>query len=229
MFQTLTRGSIPEIIRNDNNLYEGNLKEYFKIIFHQAQNVLYPYHNFRHMTHVTWQCNQACEFYDNEFQLEKLNRIEMRILLIAALFHDFNHSGMIGDDDLNIERSIRGLRKFILPEDKEYLPQIITLIKATEYPYPKTMPSESLSLCGKILRDIDLGQVFSVAWIQQVIFGLAAEWNKKPIEVLAIQEPFLRSLKFNTEWARQYFPQSEIEGKIGEARELLQLLETECK
>ena len=65
-----------------------------------------------------------------------------------------------------------------------------------------------------------------VAWIQQVIFGLAGEWNKQPLEVLRMRESFLKNLKFQTEWARQFFPQNAIDDKIAEARELLQLLET---
>ncbi len=147
----------------------------------------------------------------------------MRNLLIAILFHDFDHSGMLGEDDLNIERAVRGLQKHILPKDLPFLGEISALIReATQYPY--VVAADQLSLSGQILRDADVSQVFSVAWIQQVIIGLASEWGKTPIDVLKMQEPFLRTLKFHTQWAKEQFPQRDIEAKIAEAHELIKLL-----
>jgi hypothetical protein len=213
----LTEGGIPQMIRNKERLYEGNLINYFQVIFNCAQNLQGKYHNFRHMFHVAWLCYLACQYY-----ADTLSKRAMRNLLIAALFHDYNHTGMFGDDDLNIERAIRALRQHILPEDALFLDDIIELVRATQYPY--VVPASRLTLCGEILRDADMSQVFSVAWIQQVIFGLAAEWGKKPIDVLGMQEPFLRSLTFHTEWAKQQFPQSDINAKIDETRELFELL-----
>lgn len=217
-----THGTLPEIIRNDHNIYEGDLIEYFQIIFNHAQNLQHPYHNFRHIFHVVWLCYQACIFY-----VEMLTPREMRNLLIASLFHDFDHSGMMGNDDLNIERAIREFKKYVIQKDREYIEEIISLIQATEYPY-KT-PSEGLVLCGQIIRDADMSQALSEAWIQQVIFGLASEWNKKPIEVLEMEGAFHKNLKFHTEWALSMFSQRDIDKKVTEARELLELLRTNSK
>jgi probable HAF family extracellular repeat protein len=47
-----------------------------------------------------------------------------------------------------------------------------TLTHATQYPY--VVDGEVIDLCGKIIRDADMGQTFSVAWIQQVLIGLQA-------------------------------------------------------
>ena len=58
------RGTLPEIIRNDAGLYEGDLKVYFKAVFTNAQNLQKGYHNFRHMFHVVWLCYQAIAFYE---------------------------------------------------------------------------------------------------------------------------------------------------------------------
>lgn len=211
------QGSLPAIIRNDFDIYEGNLVEYFKVIFFNAQNLRYPYHNFRHMFHVVWLCYQACVFYRGILPSRK-----MRNLLIAALFHDFDHAGIMGNDDLNIERSVRGLRKFILREDTEYIEEIVLLIQATEFPYK--IPSEILSLSERIIRDADMSQALCEAWIQQIVFGLSAEWNKKPIEILEMQGAFHKNLQFSTEWAQQMFPQEAIDNKIAEALDLLELL-----
>lgn len=212
---TATTGGLARIIRNEDGLYEGDLVYYARIVFNHARNLRHPYHNARHMFHVLWLCYQACEFY-----AEVMTRRQMRDLLIAALFHDFDHSGMVGNDDLNIERAIRGLKKYALEEDQGfYLEDSIALMRATEFPHKPIV----LSLPAQIVRDADMSQAMSVAWIQQVVIGLATEWDMDPIDVLRMQGGFHSSLKFHTDWARQMFPQSEIDAKIQEAAELLEI------
>lgn len=214
-----TRGSLPALMRNDERLYEGNLVHYFQKLWYEARNLQRPYHNFRHMTHVAYLCHEACRFYKDTLSLR-----ERRNLMIAAMYHDYDHPGTAGNDDLNIERAIRGLKQHLLAADKAHFDDIASLIRVTEYPPPQALASSTLTLAEKVMCDTDLSQALSVAWIQQVIFGLAAEWNKTPLEVLKIQEPFLRNLKFQTEWAKKYFTQQAIDDKIAEARELLALL-----
>jgi hypothetical protein len=74
-------GGIAPIISNDHGLYEGNLVGYFHALFFDATNLDRPYHNLRHMLHVTWLCYQAAEFYQ-----DRLTPRQIRNLLIAALF-----------------------------------------------------------------------------------------------------------------------------------------------
>jgi hypothetical protein len=211
------RGSLPEIVRNDANLYLGDLAHYFRVVFLHAPNLQAPYHNFRHMSHVLTLCHQACLYYQG-----RLDRRQMRNLLIAALFHDFNHCATAGGDERNIQEALRGLEMHLLPEDRPALGDIAGLIRASEYP-PRT-PAEGLELRARILRDADLAQAFSAAWIQQVVFGLAAEWGKPPAEVLEMHARFIAALKFHTAWARQAFPPEVIGSKVAEAQELLALL-----
>jgi len=80
-------------------------------------------------------------------------------------------------------------------------------------------------MSGQILRDADLSQALSPAWIQQTVFGLAAEWGKSPLEALKAEEVFHSNLKFCTVWAKNKFPNDAIQKKAVEARELLELLE----
>lgn len=154
----------------------------------------------------------------------------MRHLLIAALFHDLDHPGHPhpGEDDpdrINIPIAIAGLRRYIMPDDRRFLPEIEALIEATHYPYK--IGSDKLDLPGRIIRDADLAQALTPAWIQQVVIGLAAEWGVHPIEVLRAQASFLAGLSFNTGWARQLFPQGLMQAKIAEVEQLLRLLHTE--
>jgi len=72
---------------------------------------------------------------------------------------------------------------------------------------------------------IYMGQSFSETWIQQVIFGLAEEWGKQPIEILRSQVAFFKNLEFYTEWGKVMFSRSEIDSKIIEVEELIALLE----
>jgi hypothetical protein len=218
-------GDIPQIIGNEENLYEGNLIGYFRVLFFKAHNLSNSYHNFRHMSHVLWLCHKACRYYR-----DRLTPRQMRVLLIAALFHDFDHPGRPhpGEEDpdgINIAIAISRLRQYVMPDDRALLPDIEELVEATHYPY-KT-PTGELGLLGKVIRDADLAQALSPVWIQQVVIGLAREWRVKPIEVLRAQPTFLAAIQFNTEWARQLFPQNVVAEKINEARELLRLLEGE--
>ncbi len=212
-----THGSTAEIVRNERGAYEGNLVHYFRVVFNKAQNLRNPYHNFRHLCHVMWLCHSACEFYG-----DTLTPRVKRALLIGALFHDFDHTGKSVHDSVNIARAIGGLVEHLLPEDRDIFFEIVDIIRATEYPY--TISSEKLDLACQIIRDADMSQSLSVAWIQQTIFGLSEEWSKTPLDVLKLQKPFHEKLRFLTEWANHEFPQEVIDRKIAEAEELVSLL-----
>jgi hypothetical protein len=215
-------GGIPAIIGNDRGLYEGDLGGYFRALFFHATNLNRPYHNFRHMLHVTWLCYQAAEFYR-----DRLTPQQIRNLLIAALFHDFDHPGhphpeANDPDGINIGLAIAGLRRHIAPEDRPFLPEIEALIEATHYPY--TVSGDKLDLSGRIIRDADLAQALSPVWIQQVVIGLARERRIDSLEILRQQPTFLSALSFNTEWARERFPPRLIAAKIAEGKQLMALL-----
>jgi hypothetical protein len=99
---------------DQERLYEGNLTFYFRTLFFKSSNIYNPYHNFRRMLHVLWLCDQACRYYQN-----RLTPRQMRNLLIAALFHDFDHPGhphpSEGDPDrINIPIAIAGLRRYVM-------------------------------------------------------------------------------------------------------------------
>ena len=225
MFVADVTGDLPEIIGNEEHLYEGDLSLYFCILFFESCNMNNPYHNFRHTLHVVWLCHKACQYYK-----EQLAPRQMRNLLIAALFHDFDHPGHShrGEEDpdrLNIDIAIASLRRHIMPIDRPCLPEIEALIEATHYPYKIT--SDALDLLGNIIRDADLAQALSPVWIQQVVIGLAEEQGVKPLDVLRAQVPFLTALQFNTGWARQLFPPEFVQAKIKEAKQLLRLLQSE--
>ena len=125
-------GSLPEIIEGGVGVYEGNLIHYFQLVFRKARNLNRPYHNGRHMLHVLYLCYQACAYYRGSCELTLR---QARNLLIAALGHDFDHPGMQGDDDLNIERAIRNFIPHLLPGDKPHTGEITSIMRVTEFPH----------------------------------------------------------------------------------------------
>jgi len=56
--ETEISGDLPQIIANDEKLYEGDLIYYFQVLFLKANNLYNPYHNFRHMSHVSGSATQ---------------------------------------------------------------------------------------------------------------------------------------------------------------------------
>ena len=229
-------GSLPYIINNSDGLYEGNLRQYYRDVFHQGTHVNNAYHHFGHNLYVVYACYEACLYYQNVWPLlasiatQSPSKREMRNLLVAAIFHDFDHTGKAIDekgkavpDSINIARAIEGLQRYILPEDQLYFDSIASLIRVTEFPYK--VSSIELPLLCQIIRDADISHSLSHTWLQQVVFGLAEEQKKTPFEILKDQGNFYRKfLKFTAQWAKEKFRQSEIDRKIAEVEAHLEIL-----
>jgi hypothetical protein len=208
--------SITEIVKNANGRYVGNLIHYYKLVMN-APNADAPYHNVRHMLHVLW------EAYDGGVHMG-LTPLELRILLIAAIMHDYNHIGQKGDDSVNIERSIRALHTNCLEEDRHLIFDIENIIRATQYPYVETDPSK-LTLSQRILRDADQSQTFSLVWVQSIVYGLSKELDITPRKMLEFQVPFLQKLSFFTPWGENKFS-PKISARIAEVKGMIELLES---
>jgi len=182
------------IVVNANARYEGkDLIHYYRHVM-RAPNAKVPYHNVRHMLHVPW------EAYDGADRMG-LDPRTFRNVMIAALMHDYNHTGVKNDDAVNIERAIRALHQLALEEDRPYMLDIQRMIEATRYPYG----DRAFELPDLILRDADQSQTFSVAWIQSVMYGLSTELEISPDKMLRDQLPYLESLKFYTLWGQNKF------------------------
>ena len=202
---------IAKIINNSEGLYEGDLRYYYKFIFY-SPNANNPYHNFRHMIHVMCSVYEAAKF-------SSLPPRKFRGLLLGGLVHDYAHSGKMGNDRQEILVALKSLKEFILDEDKYLLPEIEEWLWATEFPYS----DKPISMDAGILRDADASQAFSDAWLQQNVFGLAAEMNIPATTCLEKEIEYLENLKFYSDWGREVlFPK--VSKKIFEVKELLDLL-----
>lgn len=197
--QNNTMISLIDIIINKEKVYDGDLRYYAKKLFF-AKNVKNGYHNFRHMMHVVYQVYDGIKYMN-------VNTTAARILLIAAIFHDYGHSGDgTKSDSFNIQRAIKGAKRHIHPSDKIHLALIIDLIRATEWHGEVGHNILEDNMLIAILRDADMSQTFDNAWMQQVIFGLGTEKKLSPREMLQAQLPFLQTkVKFSSPWGKQKF------------------------
>lgn len=126
---------------------------------------------------------------------------ELRELLIAAIFHDVNHSGGKKTDDVNIKNSKKIIKLFIESEDIEVdLDSVNEIIDATQYPYE--IDGKDLNIRQGIIRDADLMQVFEYNWIHQNIAGLSSEIGLDFLDFVKPQRKFLDSAEFNTKWGK---------------------------
>lgn len=189
-----------QIFNNDEKLYAGkDLWHYAKKLFF-AKNTKLGYHNFRHMMHVMYQVYDAIKYM-------KINPIAARYLLIAAMFHDYGHSGnQNASDSFNINKAVNAIKIHIDDLDRKHLKEIIRLIHATEWHGEAGHNLFERDMFIDILRDADTSQSFDTSWIQQVIFGLGTELGKSPREMLQAQLPFLeKRIKFYSLWGKAKF------------------------
>lgn len=170
-------------------------------IFYQAKTYILEnnlvendYHNNEHMINVFNNAMMLFENYKDEFEpYDKL------ILGLAALFHDFNHSGGKLKDSENIELALASLKEFLSSIDKSDLyDDIKNIIVATEFPHLDI----DLDPLQKIIRDADTMGCIIDGW-QSVVKNLASEYNKTLEEFIPTQIKFLNSVKFNTDYCNQ--------------------------
>lgn len=158
----------------------------------------HPYHNNYHAECVMLNCIDAAE-------TEMLSFSEVQELLLAALFHDANHSGGMLPDSENIKAALARLNEAVSSGvvPKPLQAPASRLIDATQHPYVRA----AVSAAERILRDADLMNLFGSYWFEHVYVGLRRELQHKlgPLTLAAfceMQEPFIETLKFGSIWGQ---------------------------
>ncbi len=152
-----------------------------------------PYHGIDHLFEVM---RFAFITFEND-PLCKESNINKLELLIAALFHDYGHSGGKTTDDINIGNAINGVSLFHSANPEFDLNEVINLIKATEYPY--TVPESELTLSSKVLRDSDMCYLFYDVSMVKLYSGLRTEFGTNYSTFLTNQVAFINGMTFYTE------------------------------
>ena len=151
------------------------------------------YHNNEHMINVFNNSIVLFNHYKDEYELTPYNKL---LLGLAALFHDFNHSGGKLKDSENIELALFALKEFLKTINKSDLyDDIKNIIIATEFPHLDI----DLDILQKIIRDADTMGGIIEGW-KSVVTNLASEYNKSLQEFIPTQIKFLDTVKFNTDY-----------------------------
>jgi len=148
----------------------------------------HPYHSIDHLFTVFKSCVDVSSFSsisDQELELE---------LFIAALFHDYGHKGVMGNDHDNIVNAIDGLNFFYAANPEFNIDIVISLIQATEYPY--VVEEKDLTIEAKILRDADMSYLFDDLSIVKLYSGLRKEFGQDLTTFINNQSSFLNNMKF---------------------------------
>jgi hypothetical protein len=150
-----------------------------------------PYHNNQHAFTVALNVVEGAEQHG-------LSVDEKRLLFIAALYHDWDHTGT-ADEKENIRRAVEGCLDGMREDDESEADRwtVMLLIYATaQYFYNPP----SLSLMKRLLRDADLMQ--NVEPDREIFFrGLSKELGMA-VDADTTQE-FLRKHVFLTSWGKQ--------------------------
>lgn len=172
----------------------------FKYILQFNKGGYNPYHSNFHLIDVFTTCMEIANTYDT---LTEKDRIELGL---AALFHDFNHSGgKFSRDSDNITLAIVGLTEFIewnkhdvkdLGIDEFIIEE---LINVTEYPHKK----DAETLKQRILRDSDMIQCYNRNWFLNVITGfLMKEIGMNIKDSIDTQIKYIKNIRYYTDHAK---------------------------
>jgi HD superfamily phosphodiesterase len=175
---------------------ELNIDNYFnntKIYITENNITENPYHNNKHILDVFDNSMLLFELYKNEYELKSYDRF---CLGIAALFHDFGHSGGELIDSENIDIALDELKKYlnIINESDSYN-DIKKIINATEFPHKDL----ELNILQKMIRDADTMGGIDSDFIN-IVKSLAKEYGKTLKEFIPNQIKFINTTKFNTEY-----------------------------
>jgi len=190
------------------------IEKYLENLLKNSSSNFVPYHNFYHTMCMVENCEDIATSLG-------LTGFEKRALVIAAIFHDFNHSGGKLKDKENVQNAINAFLSMSL-EDQDVSDLVVEIIKATEYPY--VIPEEEFTIYQQIIRDADLMQTFEKNYLQQNWLGLTQEMNLDMLTCLKGSEIFWSNVKFHTEYAKKKSEEF-MPGRFEDVKFLLKILE----
>lgn len=177
-------------------------KDVFESVMNSDALVFNPYHNNYHTACMIVNAFEAFQYYEQEpvsGYLEQQNyKARLYKLLLACLYHDYDHTAGSMPDAINIMKATQGL----FSTHMGYY-DVAKIIAVTEFPFirqPETLEE-------KIIRDCDLMQMLEPDWFDQIFVGLYTELlnNPKfadltPEKFVQMQIAFLEGAQFYTEW-----------------------------
>lgn len=166
---------------------------------HNPSNDL-PYHNLYHTQGMAVNC-----YYLGLYA--QLPYDDLRVLVLAALFHDFGHSGGVCPDADNIQVALAAFQRYAVevkyPE--ALVAKVVRVIEATQFPYVRDIEDE----LDAIIRDADQLQLTLDGWYTMLFQGLRREFAHKMGEMdlkafCALQRKYLPTVKYHSQWGQAY-------------------------
>lgn len=179
------------------------LVHFFNFFDNFNDSYVAPYHNSYHSYCMVNNCYEGA--YHHGLQ-------HPRALIVAALFHDFDHSAGYQNDDVNISRALVGLsnaQRYASSNGTGLttteLEDAINAIKVTRFPFTV----EPINTEQKIIRDADLMQIYEMndVVLYKQFSGLKAEIEVREGRSLTDDEfgvgngAFLDQTSWFTSWA----------------------------
>lgn len=188
-------------------LHQLSLDQYIPVA-KRGLHVFAPYHNLTHELLVVYHAVNAYRHYHcSEPHQTKLS--ELRLLALAALFHDHNHSAGTTKDTANIDRALKCVNNLSNISQEDLL-TINTLIQKTEFTDGK-FPYSPMNFIQKCLRDADLCMIYTNEGRRLLMelprevdggFSLYRRSKKEIKEWLTKNQEFLESCEMFTEYGQ---------------------------
>jgi len=162
-----------------------------------------PYHNWYHALCMIEKCVEGANYHNLPYR-------SVRHLAVAALFHDYAHTGGGKDDQYNIVLALRGLNNLANRSVGSTvalginLDEVEQIIRITQYPYIDA----PICIEQRIIRDADLMQSFRPTWKEMILDGLRKEMEIKLNKEISIEEmckgqiAFLKNVIPLTDWGK---------------------------
>lgn len=153
-----------------------------------------PYHNAGHSCTVALNCLSGATHY-------ALPQKDMRLIFLAGLYHDYDHTQGECTDDVNIARAIRGMRYWCREldgMDEQSIVSMENMIRATIV--PASLFTSERSLCQSIICDADHMQYLEPD-AKTFMAGLEKEMGIPVTDDST--SIFLSQYKARTDWGQQ--------------------------
>ena len=150
-----------------------------------------PYHNTKHCLVVARWCHDLAVLDSQVYSYQ------LKSLLLAAMFHDFGHTGKRPDSN-NIEIACTGFIAFAKNVSwitVREVDEIVKLIQVTEFPFVR----EPLSALECIIRDADLLQSLEPDHCEVILEGLRSELSNMNGTLISVPEMCQAQMKFLSE------------------------------
>ena len=169
-----------------------------------------PYHNCDHMFDVMYNAYHAYKFYE-----PKQDHLLIKPMLVAALFHDFNHGQAFYHNDIdNTCLAIQAFNAWSVPfpsDDREepydtFILRVVDFINDLTFPHRPLIEQDDLvdyNIAVNCLRDADLFQycmttISSTVGIKQEYFK---HWTWE--HFLDKQIEFIENIQYHSVWGKK--------------------------